>query len=55
MHTRHITVKENHLKAITVEQELSKRMLQQAKATINEFLANPMAGTSDESAKDAEV
>lgn len=34
---------------------MSKRRLQQAEATINEFLANPMAGTSNESAKDAEI
>ena len=40
---------------MTVAQELSKRRLEQAEASINDFLANPMAGTSDESAKDAKI
>ena len=34
---------------------MTKRRLQQAEETINEFLANPIAGTSDESAKDAKI
>ena len=54
-HASQMQRKENMLKAMTVCQDLNKRRLEQAEATINEFLANPMAGTSDESAKDAEI
>lgn len=54
-HARQLAIKENQLKATTVAQELTKRRLQQAEETINEFLANPIAGTLDESAKDAEI
>ena len=49
-------IKDNMLSALKVAQDIIKRCLhQQAEATINKFLANPMAGTSDESAKDAEI
>ena len=34
---------------------MSKCRLEQAEVTINDFLANPMVGTSDESAKDTEI
>ena len=36
-------------------QELNKRRLQQTEVTIKDFLANPIAGTSDKSAKDAKI
>ena len=35
--------------------QVSKRRLEQAEATINDFLANPVGGMSDESAKDAKI
>ena len=39
-----------------VAHEMSKRRLQQVEATINNFLADPIAGTSlIESAKDAKI
>lgn len=55
LHLKHIAIKKNQLKAMTMAQESSKRRLQQAKATINDFLANPIAGTFDEAAKNAKI